>query len=48
MLGIDYRKYTIEDLEDATNQFSDSLKSGEGGNGQVYSGKLDHAIVATP
>lgn len=40
------RKYTIEDIEAATNHFSDSLKIGEGGYGPVYSGTLDHTKVA--
>lgn len=41
-----YRKYTIEDIEAATNHFSDSLRIGEGGYGPVYSGTLDHTKVA--
>lgn len=44
--NVRYRKYTIEDIEAATNHFSDSLKIGEGGYGPVYSGTLDHTKVA--
>ncbi|XP_027182390.1 U-box domain-containing protein 35 [Coffea eugenioides] len=40
------RKYTIEDIEIATNKFSSSSKIGEGGYGPVYKGKLDHTPVA--
>ncbi|XP_022929605.1 U-box domain-containing protein 35-like [Cucurbita moschata] len=43
---IGYRKYTIEEIEIATNHFSDSLKIGEGGYGPVFRGKLDHTPVA--
>lgn len=41
-----YRKYTIEEIEIATNKFSISSKIGEGGYGPVYKGKLDHTPVA--
>ncbi|KAI7988082.1 U-box domain-containing protein 34 [Camellia lanceoleosa] len=41
-----YRKYTIEEIEAATDKFSGSLKIGEGGYGPVYKGKLDHTPVA--
>lgn len=41
-----YRKYTIEEIEIATNYFSDSLKIGEGGYGPVYRASLDHTPVA--
>ncbi|GFZ00927.1 kinase with adenine nucleotide alpha hydrolases-like domain-containing protein [Actinidia rufa] len=41
-----YRKYTIEEIETATDHFSGSLKIGEGGYGPVYRGKLDHTPVA--
>uniref|UniRef100_F6HXZ9 Protein kinase domain-containing protein n=1 Tax=Vitis vinifera TaxID=29760 RepID=F6HXZ9_VITVI len=43
---IRYRKYTIEDIEVATDYFSNSLKIGEGGYGPVYKGSLDHTPVA--
>ncbi|XP_021824031.1 U-box domain-containing protein 52 isoform X4 [Prunus avium] len=41
-----YRKYTIEEIEQATQEFSASNKIGEGGYGPVYKGKLDHTPVA--
>ncbi|KAM7490644.1 hypothetical protein LguiA_033565 [Lonicera macranthoides] len=41
-----YRKYTIEEIEAATNFFSQSLKIGEGGYGPVYKCYLDHTPVA--
>ncbi|XP_073042566.1 U-box domain-containing protein 52-like [Primulina eburnea] len=41
-----YRKYTIEEIEEATSKFSRSMKIGEGGYGPVFKGKLDHTAVA--
>ncbi|XP_061347664.1 U-box domain-containing protein 35-like [Gastrolobium bilobum] len=41
-----YRKYSIEEIEEATNFFSNSLKIGEGGYGPVYRCELDHTPVA--
>ncbi|KAJ6406546.1 hypothetical protein OIU84_010121 [Salix udensis] len=41
-----YRRYTIEEIEEATDQFSPSNKIGEGGYGPVFKGKLDHTPVA--
>jgi len=41
-----YRRYTIEEIEEATNYFSNSLKIGEGGYGPVYRAELDHTVVA--
>ncbi|XP_058086164.1 U-box domain-containing protein 52-like isoform X2 [Magnolia sinica] len=41
-----YRKYTIEEIEVATDFFSETLKIGEGGYGPVYSATLDHTAVA--
>ncbi|XP_068636217.1 U-box domain-containing protein 35-like [Aristolochia californica] len=41
-----YRKYTIEEIEVATNFFAESLKIGEGGYGPVYGATLDHTPVA--
>ncbi|GMI81380.1 hypothetical protein like AT5G12000 [Hibiscus trionum] len=41
-----YRKYTIEEIEEATENFAPSNKIGEGGYGPVYKGKLDHTPVA--
>ncbi|CAA7402953.1 unnamed protein product [Spirodela intermedia] len=43
---IRYRKYSIEEIEVATNFFADSLKIGEGGYGPVYKACLDHTPVA--
>ncbi|CAK7356892.1 unnamed protein product [Dovyalis caffra] len=41
-----YRKYTIEEIEVATNYFESSNKIGEGGYGPVYKATLDHTPVA--
>ncbi|KAL2321424.1 hypothetical protein Fmac_025803 [Flemingia macrophylla] len=41
-----YRKYTMEEIETATNSFSESQKIGEGGYGPVYKCNLDHTPVA--
>ncbi|KAG4931095.1 hypothetical protein JHK84_048087 [Glycine max] len=41
-----YRKYTIEEIEAATNFFTESQKIGEGGYGPVYKCHLDHTPVA--
>ncbi|XP_058722324.1 U-box domain-containing protein 52-like [Vicia villosa] len=41
-----YRRYSIEEIEDATQRFSDSLKIGEGGYGPVFRCELDHTQVA--
>ncbi|XP_027333580.1 U-box domain-containing protein 35-like [Abrus precatorius] len=43
---IRYRKYTIDDIENATQNFSLSMKIGEGGYGPVFKGQLDHTPVA--
>ncbi|PON41119.1 Phosphorylase kinase, gamma catalytic subunit [Parasponia andersonii] len=43
---IRYRKYTIEEIETATQDFAESRKIGEGGYGPVYRGELDHTPVA--
>lgn len=43
---IRYRKYTIEEIEDATEYFDDKYKIGEGGYGPVYKCYLDHTPVA--
>ncbi|KAL6141046.1 hypothetical protein ACLB2K_059337 [Fragaria x ananassa] len=43
---ISYRKYTLEEIESATADFSKSCKIGEGGYGPVYKGELDHTPVA--
>lgn len=41
-----YRKYTIDEIEVATENFSPHFKVGEGGYGPVYKGRLDHTPVA--
>ncbi|CAI9114373.1 OLC1v1015088C2 [Oldenlandia corymbosa var. corymbosa] len=41
-----YRRYTIEEIEQATDHFSTSEKIGEGGYGPVYKAHLDHTAVA--
>ncbi|CAK9140594.1 unnamed protein product [Ilex paraguariensis] len=41
-----YRKYTIEEIEAATDFFSESRKIGEGGYGPVYKCYLEHTPVA--
>ncbi|XP_019707763.1 U-box domain-containing protein 35 [Elaeis guineensis] len=41
-----YRKYTIEEIEAATENFSEKRKIGEGGYGPVYKGYLDHTAAA--
>ncbi|RWW28018.1 hypothetical protein GW17_00007518 [Ensete ventricosum] len=46
MNDLRYRKYSIEEIEIATDQFSASLKIGEGGYGPVYRACLDHTPVA--
>lgn len=41
-----YRRYSTDEIEAATNDFSSSQKIGEGGYGPVYKGYLDHTSVA--
>ncbi|CAH9124828.1 unnamed protein product [Cuscuta epithymum] len=41
-----YRRYNIEDIEEATEHFSESRKIGEGGYGPVFKCYLDHTVVA--
>ncbi|KAG0493067.1 hypothetical protein HPP92_006465 [Vanilla planifolia] len=41
-----YRRYNIDEIEVATEYFSESLKIGEGGYGPVYRASLDHTPVA--
>lgn len=43
---IRYRRYTIEEIEEATEHFAESRKIGEGGYGPVYKCYLDHTPVA--
>ncbi|KOM48624.1 hypothetical protein LR48_Vigan07g232800 [Vigna angularis] len=44
--GLRYRRYAIEEIEAATNFFTESQKIGEGGYGPVYNCLLDHTPVA--
>ncbi|XP_035547450.1 U-box domain-containing protein 52-like [Juglans regia] len=41
-----YRRYSMTEIEVATDHFNSALKIGEGGYGPVYKGVLDHTIVA--
>ncbi|KAK3437453.1 hypothetical protein EUGRSUZ_C02137 [Eucalyptus grandis] len=41
-----YRRYSIEEIENATEFFLESRKIGEGGYGPVYKCYLDHTLVA--
>jgi len=41
-----YRRYSIEEIEKATEFFTESRKIGEGGYGPVYKCYLDHTAVA--
>ncbi|XP_062178456.1 U-box domain-containing protein 52-like [Phragmites australis] len=43
---VQYRRYSIEEIEHATERFNDARKIGEGGYGPVYKGFLDHTPVA--
>lgn len=45
-VDVQYRKYTFEEIVEATDNFSDALKIGEGGYGPVYKCNLDHTLVA--
>ncbi|KAG9443676.1 hypothetical protein H6P81_015016 [Aristolochia fimbriata] len=44
--GVRYRRYSVEEIQMATNNFSESLKIGEGGYGPVFKSTLDHTLVA--
>ncbi|KAJ8760157.1 hypothetical protein K2173_011013 [Erythroxylum novogranatense] len=46
LADIRYRKYSIEEIENATDSFSPSRKIGEGGYGPVFKCRLDHTPVA--
>ncbi|KAI3906478.1 hypothetical protein MKX01_029093 [Papaver californicum] len=41
-----YRRYSVKEIEDATDNFVESLKIGEGGYGPVYRTNIDHTPVA--
>lgn len=45
-IDLRYRKYTIEEIELATENFAENRKIGEGGYGPVYRCYLDHTPVA--
>ncbi|KAJ4916043.1 Protein kinase protein with adenine nucleotide alpha hydrolases-like domain [Raphanus sativus] len=44
--NVSYRRYSIKDVESATDGFSDALKIGEGGYGPVYKAVLENTSVA--
>ena len=46
LTDVRYRRYCIEEIEAATNYFSELHKIGEGGYGPVYKCYLDHTPVA--
>ncbi|CAA0829556.1 Protein kinase protein with adenine nucleotide alpha hydrolases-like domain [Striga hermonthica] len=46
LLAMRYRRYTIDEIEKATEFFAEKLKVGEGGYGPVYKCHLDHTPVA--
>ncbi|KAJ8770893.1 hypothetical protein K2173_021808 [Erythroxylum novogranatense] len=46
LADIRYRKYSIEEIEKATENFHASRKIGEGGYGPVFKCRLDHTPVA--
>ncbi|KAJ9553726.1 hypothetical protein OSB04_017771 [Centaurea solstitialis] len=41
-----YRRYTIDEIEEATEFFTEARKVGEGGYGPVFRGRLDNTLVA--
>lgn len=41
-----YRRYSMDEIDLATDYFSDALKIGEGGYGPVYKATLNHTLVA--
>ncbi|KAL8051819.1 hypothetical protein ABFX02_06G173200 [Erythranthe guttata] len=46
MSQLRYRRYCIEEIEEATEYFAEARKVGEGGYGPVYKCYLDHTPVA--
>ena len=44
--NVSYRRYSIRDVEGATDGFSDAQKIGEGGYGPVYKAVLENTSVA--
>ncbi|XP_010261770.1 PREDICTED: U-box domain-containing protein 35-like [Nelumbo nucifera] len=45
-VDVRYRRYTAQEIQKATDCFSEDLKIGEGGYGPVFKGTLDHTLVA--
>lgn len=43
---VQYRRYSIDEIKEVTNNFSESLKIGEGGYGPVFKSTLDYTPVA--
>jgi hypothetical protein len=43
---VNYRRYSTDEIDLATDYFSDTLKVGEGGYGPVYKATLGHTLVA--
>lgn len=43
---VQFKKYSIEEIKEVTNNFSESLKVGEGGYGPVFKCTLDQIPVA--
>ncbi|KAJ3671141.1 hypothetical protein LUZ60_008567 [Juncus effusus] len=41
-----YRRYSIDEIDIATNHFNETMKIGEGGYGPVYRASLNHTPVA--
>ncbi|CAI9772440.1 unnamed protein product [Fraxinus pennsylvanica] len=46
LISLRYRRYTIDEIEEATEYFTESRKIGEGGYGPVFKCRLDHTLVA--
>ena len=46
LTDVRYRRYCVEEIEAATNYFSELQRIGEGGYGPVYKCYLDHTPVA--
>lgn len=43
---VSYRRYSMDEIDLATDYFSDRLKIGEGGYGPVYQATLNNTLVA--
>lgn len=44
--NVKFRRYTVEEIKKATDNFSDLLKIGEGGYGPVFLSNIDHSLAA--